>query len=321
MIPPIQTPTWHQPLPPSACPEPQQHHTEVHQPHEKEQDSEQEPESGASPSETPLPPGNTAESHKESTSEPPLLEPSQTSNLPKPSATDSSSAKPTPIVETPQLSSEEPARELRPEKSQDVLAEEKPSLSPGSSIYVQPSVSATGDDAPVAPTEEKSDTDVSQPDINTLIQTADKTDQSQVLHPTTSPHLEHHPDSPVVPESGAASTELPHPASDTITEPEPSGGHPVITETKMEDFAEDISTSGGNGQQPRPSSPAPSSLPTSPSLSDIYAEQPNGTEQNGNLVHGSSQKESVFMRLNNRIKALEMNMSLSGRYLEQLSQR
>ncbi|XP_067308416.1 SUN domain-containing ossification factor-like isoform X2 [Pseudorasbora parva] len=38
-------------------------------------------------------------------------------------------------------------------------------------------------------------------------------------------------------------------------------------------------------------------------------------------AQGSSQKESVFMRLNNRIKALEMNMSLSGRYLEQLSQR
>ncbi|KAL1279664.1 hypothetical protein QQF64_014264 [Cirrhinus molitorella] len=35
----------------------------------------------------------------------------------------------------------------------------------------------------------------------------------------------------------------------------------------------------------------------------------------------SNQKESVFMRLNNRIKVLEMNMSLRGRYLEQLSQR
>ncbi|XP_072015742.1 uncharacterized protein [Amphiura filiformis] len=33
------------------------------------------------------------------------------------------------------------------------------------------------------------------------------------------------------------------------------------------------------------------------------------------------QKESVFMRLNNRIKDLELNMSLSSRYLEELSQR
>ncbi|XP_077390182.1 SUN domain-containing ossification factor isoform X2 [Festucalex cinctus] len=47
----------------------------------------------------------------------------------------------------------------------------------------------------------------------------------------------------------------------------------------------------------------------------------NGVTSNGAAVHGSSQKESVFMRLNNRIKALEMNMSLSGRYLEELSQR
>ncbi|XP_008405590.1 SUN domain-containing ossification factor isoform X3 [Poecilia reticulata] len=67
---------------------------------------------------------------------------------------------------------------------------------------------------------------------------------------------------------------------------------------------------------------------------DFYAELQNGGDYtggtlNGNgmllngggVVHGSSQKESVFMRLNNRIKALEMNMSLSSRYLEELSQR
>ncbi|XP_016353481.1 SUN domain-containing ossification factor-like isoform X3 [Sinocyclocheilus anshuiensis] len=61
---------------------------------------------------------------------------------------------------------------------------------------------------------------------------------------------------------------------------------------------------------------------------EFYAEQQNSVEMghgngngNGNQVHGSNQKESVFMRLNNRIKALEMNMSLSSRYLEELSQR
>ncbi|KAM8930620.1 SUN domain-containing ossification factor [Pelodytes ibericus] len=57
---------------------------------------------------------------------------------------------------------------------------------------------------------------------------------------------------------------------------------------------------------------------------DFYAELQNSTDlgyANGNQVHGSNQKESVFMRLNNRIKALEVNMSLSGRYLEELSQR
>ncbi|CAI9601165.1 unnamed protein product, partial [Staurois parvus] len=57
---------------------------------------------------------------------------------------------------------------------------------------------------------------------------------------------------------------------------------------------------------------------------DFYAELQNATDlgyTNGNQVHGSNQKESVFMRLNNRIKALEVNMSLSSRYLEELSQR
>lgn len=60
------------------------------------------------------------------------------------------------------------------------------------------------------------------------------------------------------------------------------------------------------------------------STTDFYAELQNSTElgyTNGNQVHGSNQKESVFMRLNNRIKALEVNMSLSSRYLEELSQR
>ncbi|KAG8555828.1 hypothetical protein GDO81_017830, partial [Engystomops pustulosus] len=60
------------------------------------------------------------------------------------------------------------------------------------------------------------------------------------------------------------------------------------------------------------------------STTDFYAELQNATDlgyTNGNQVHGSNQKESVFMRLNNRIKALEVNMSLSSRYLEELSQR
>ncbi|XP_042318077.1 SUN domain-containing ossification factor isoform X2 [Sceloporus undulatus] len=70
------------------------------------------------------------------------------------------------------------------------------------------------------------------------------------------------------------------------------------------------------------------SIPVSGGLprtaTDFYAELQNSTDLaygNGNLVHGSNQKESVFMRLNNRIKALEVNMSLSSRYLEELSQR
>ncbi|XP_005458130.1 SUN domain-containing ossification factor isoform X3 [Oreochromis niloticus] len=320
IIPSTQTPSWHPPTHSSAPPEPQQHPSELHQLQDKEQASEQEPESEAVESEVSQPPGNT----EESVSGSPLLEPSQTMKLPKPSDADSSAAKPTHIVETPQLSTLEPAKEPGPENSQDVLEEEEhiePSASLSSSVPVKPSTSVTADDISVTPPEETLEIDVTQVETNVLIQTQDKTDQSPVPAPTGSPHLEQQPDSAVVPESSTASSEVSPPAPEPATEPEPSGGHAAIADAKMEDFADDISTSSsGNGQLPRPSSPTPSS-PTSPSLSDIYADPPNGTEQNGNPVHSSSQKESVFMRLNNRIKALEMNMSLSGRYLEQLSQR
>uniref|UniRef100_T1J7S8 SUN domain-containing protein n=1 Tax=Strigamia maritima TaxID=126957 RepID=T1J7S8_STRMM len=40
-----------------------------------------------------------------------------------------------------------------------------------------------------------------------------------------------------------------------------------------------------------------------------------------NAVTSNTQKESVFVRLSNRIKALELNMSFSSQYLEELSQR
>lgn len=314
MMPSIETPAWHLPLPPSACPEPQQQHGEEHQPREKEQAAEQEPESRAIPSEAPQPPENTAVSHKEATLEPPLLEPSQTSTLPRPSTTDSSSARPTPIVETPQLSSAEP------EKNQDVLAEEKRPETPASlssSVDVQPTLVTTMDDPSVAATEEKSNTDVSQPEINVPVAPAENTDIPHDLQPTPSPPVELYPDPPVVPDSNSTSAEGANPVTDIIADLEPSGGRLGITEPKAETSPEDVSASS-----PAPVAPpfSPSS-PNSPSLSDIYADPPNGTEQNGNPVHGSSQKESVFMRLNNRIKALEMNMSLSGRYLEQLSQR
>lgn len=92
----------------------------------------------------------------------------------------------------------------------------------------------------------------------------------------------------------------------TQTGEAPHGEHPV---------EEDLLNSSGNENGHR-------------TATDFYAELQNGGDYNGGAVngnggavHGSSQKESVFMRLNNRIKALEMNMSLSSRYLEELSQR
>ncbi|XP_053324813.1 SUN domain-containing ossification factor isoform X2 [Spea bombifrons] len=84
---------------------------------------------------------------------------------------------------------------------------------------------------------------------------------------------------------------------------------PTPLEKKEEEQTSDDVTIPGNLQR---------------TTTDFYAELQNSTDlgyTNGNQVHGSNQKESVFMRLNNRIKALEVNMSLSSRYLEELSQR
>uniref|UniRef100_A0A3B4Y699 SUN domain containing ossification factor n=1 Tax=Seriola lalandi dorsalis TaxID=1841481 RepID=A0A3B4Y699_SERLL len=97
----------------------------------------------------------------------------------------------------------------------------------------------------------------------------------------------------------------------------PQTGEPPRADDSVD---EDLLSANGNGNVQR-------------TATDFYAELQNGGDYNGGAangngvllngaaVHGSSQKESVFMRLNNRIKALEMNMSLSSRYLEELSQR
>lgn len=83
---------------------------------------------------------------------------------------------------------------------------------------------------------------------------------------------------------------------------------------------EDLLSSSGNGNAQRTATDFYAELQSS-GETNAGAANGNGMLLNGGAVHGSSQKESVFMRLNNRIKALEMNMSLSSRYLEELSQR
>uniref|UniRef100_A0A665VWV7 SUN domain-containing ossification factor n=1 Tax=Echeneis naucrates TaxID=173247 RepID=A0A665VWV7_ECHNA len=121
-------------------------------------------------------------------------------------------------------------------------------------------------------------------------------------------------------------TELPAavPMTDTYTDAvksvSDSGDSQRRSPQRVEDTVDDdLLSTNGNGNIHR-------------TATDFYAELQNGGDYNGGAVngngvlnggavHGSSQKESVFMRLNNRIKALEMNMSLSSRYLEELSQR
>ncbi|XP_011612880.2 SUN domain-containing ossification factor [Takifugu rubripes] len=90
---------------------------------------------------------------------------------------------------------------------------------------------------------------------------------------------------------------------------------------QVEDVAdEDLLSSSGNSNVQRTATDFYAELQSS-GEPNAGAANGNGILLNGGAVHGSNQKESVFMRLNNRIKALEMNMSLSSRYLEELSQR
>ncbi|XP_027875351.1 SUN domain-containing ossification factor isoform X3 [Xiphophorus couchianus] len=297
-------------VPPSspAQPEPQPHPGEADQSDETEAASELQPDRDATDAEAAPPsenPEGTVSDHND-------LEPSQIPILPAPSGTESSSAKATPVVETPDVSSEEPKHESGPEKSQDGSTEDKlvePSLSiSSSSAEVKPSISADDD-----PTEEKPNVDPAQEETSASNETQDNLSQTPVSSSASSKNQVEPP------ESLPTSSEVPPIAADMTTEPEPAPS--PVTDAKTDDPAEEFPVpSGGQDQLFRPSVPT-STSPTSPSLLDIYAEPFNGTEQSGNQVHGSSQKESVFMRLNNRIKALEVNMSLSGRYLEQLSQR
>ncbi|XP_047986962.1 SUN domain-containing ossification factor isoform X1 [Leguminivora glycinivorella] len=54
---------------------------------------------------------------------------------------------------------------------------------------------------------------------------------------------------------------------------------------------------------------------------DQIAVDPTPGPASQNQPQGTIQKESVFLRLSNRVKTLERNMSLSGQYLEELSRR
>ncbi|XP_056149037.1 SUN domain-containing ossification factor-like isoform X2 [Lampris incognitus] len=325
-IPPhIQTPSSQQlPLSSSACPEPQVPHTEMLQLQEKETAYGQ-GEREASHVEASDSLGDLIVTQKDFRPEPPLLEPSQTTNLPKPSSTESPTATPTLSL---QLSSKDQLIELTPGGSKDVQMEEKhkePPLNIATStpVSVKPTSSVVVDQIVLPLKDEKPTTDFYPEGLDAPTQIPDIEDQPQFPYPTIPTPSEQQPAPPSIPDNGSSTPESSHLAPNTVTEPLSSNGLSSSTDTKVEDLVEDIifTSSNGNGQVPRPSSPA-STPSSSSSSSEFYAELSNGMEQgNGNQVHGSSQKESVFMRLNNRIKALEMNMSLSGRYLEQLSQR
>ncbi|KAK7945035.1 hypothetical protein WMY93_000763 [Mugilogobius chulae] len=216
-------------------------------------------------------------------------EPSHTSDHLK--TTESSVTKATAAEEKPQLAPEVPIKTPDSEIIQDTVEVKQIESTdiPSSFLNTQPTL----DDTPLSK-------DMPNLDLSQDTKSKDGNDAAPVLDPKTPP-LEL--------DATIATDENKLPEIEPIPDSLPSDT--LNMDSKMEDLTEDIAAGISR----------PSAAGAMSSLSDIYAEQPNGTELNGSPVHGSSQKESVFMRLNNRIKALEMNMSLSGRYLEQLSQR
>ncbi|XP_055007758.1 SUN domain-containing ossification factor-like isoform X2 [Boleophthalmus pectinirostris] len=279
----MDVPNWVIYQPPSSYPHPQQAQKDSLEIPDKE-DSVSENENKASFTEKTLSPNTISQPEVHP------IEQSQTSD--DLNSIESYVTIATPAEETPQLVQEIPIKMPSSKMNQDSAEEKQIESTLSGSLNSVPALSVTLVDP--TPPKEKTNLDLSQE-----MKSKDGKDAAPVVNSKT-PHSE--PDATVVPDENKLSEIEP------ILDPLPS--EVLNMDSKMEDTAEDIASGISR----------PSAVTTS-SLSDIYAEPPNGTELNGSPVHGSSQKESVFMRLNNRIKALEMNMSLSGRYLEQLSQR
>ncbi|KAI4892569.1 hypothetical protein NFI96_024735 [Prochilodus magdalenae] len=226
-----------------------------------------------------------------------LLEPSQTSPIPPHSFSDTLLSRPTPtqdVSETPPLTGE--LQDSRPQYLEHVPESSSSSLSPSSTISM------------LTPTSDllSLETEIVELPVPT---------KEQLLQP-----LPTHTRPAEIPPP----TELPTMTPEAV-DPNRSVG--------PEDLQHKIEAPEAPSLTPQDEDVEDILLPASQSgaqrtATDFYAEPQNLSELshgngngNGNQVHGSNQKESVFMRLNNRIKALEMNMSLSSRYLEELSQR
>ncbi|XP_055778874.1 SUN domain-containing ossification factor-like isoform X5 [Salvelinus fontinalis] len=239
-----------------------------------------------------------------------VLEPSRTSTLPPHSFSHTSLSKPTPTQdEAPRPPSQDdpvppPALQGAPVPEAQQASTPNPSPSPITPLHPPTSETASLDLPPLSLKEQPV-----QP-LPTASRPADippPTELPVPLQPDT--HAEPH-----TPRAGVESGDLKGQGEQGDSPPPQPAEHP-LREESMEDLLLSVPVTA-NGHLHR-------------TATDFYAELQstgeyiggNGGMNGGVNVHGSSQKESVFMRLNNRIKALEMNMSLSSRYLEELSQR
>ncbi|XP_036834200.1 SUN domain-containing ossification factor isoform X1 [Oncorhynchus mykiss] len=234
-----------------------------------------------------------------------LLEPSRTFTLPPHSFSQTSLCKPTPTQdEAPQHPSQEdpvPPPTLQGAPIPETQQASTPTPTPSSTTPLHLPTSETASlDIPPCPLKEQP----VQP-LPTASRPAD-------LPPPTDLPVPPQPDTntePHTPRAGAESGDIQGQGEQGDASAQPA--EHLHGEESVEDLLLSVPVTA-NGHLHR-------------TATDFYAELQNAGEYiggNGGVnVYGSSQKESVFMRLNNRIKALEMNMSLSSRYLEELSQR
>ncbi|XP_043278974.1 SUN domain-containing ossification factor isoform X2 [Venturia canescens] len=122
--------------------------------------------------------------------------------------------------------------------------------------------------------------------------------------------------------------------SPDLNSPNQDNTHENASTMKQDNPDQDTKPSGKteNGEQ-EAKSIAQDQMSLDSIFSDLKDLEADGTSIHGNANHNANvvaqptasttpqQKESVFLRLSNRIKALERNMSLSGQYLEELSKR
>ena len=95
-----------------------------------------------------------------------------------------------------------------------------------------------------------------------------------------------------------------------------------VSTTGSSSFSSSASSNNGNAASPA-SPPSPSSANGHASNTPpVIAAQPLPSGQHSPPpLSGSASKESIFVRMSNKIRSLELNLSLSSQYLEELSQR
>lgn len=211
-----------------------------------------------------------------------------------------------------------------------------PTSSSEESIQVQSSSSsrengtAEGLDSVSEVQKEESTTKQEEPDPGTMVlvdSSSFATDAKPLSTTVATPPIVHVPTS--VKTTPASSAILATAEKVAPTESAPSSGEATATSSSSASAERDgLAVPVVPALVSEESGPGPTAVP--PSLHDELTTEAETQLREASTVRPpildvasltGSHKESVFMRINNRIKALELNMSLSGQYLEELSRR